>query len=70
MLLGAPDEPISLHVDTNCLYLLPGSFHLIPHFAMIPYPLAAVGDRIFYAVLRPEFAVHKHTVKLAAISVV
>jgi len=52
MLLGAPDEPISLHVDTNCLYLLPGSFHLIPHFAMIPHPLAAVGDRIFYAVLR------------------
>ncbi|MBV9367356.1 MAG: glycosyltransferase family 2 protein, partial [Solirubrobacterales bacterium] len=29
-LLRAPDEPIPLHVDTNCLYLLPGSFHVIP----------------------------------------
>lgn len=51
-LLNIPDEPLSAHVDTNCLFFLPGSFHVIPHFALMPRRLSAVGDRLFFAALR------------------
>ncbi|MDR3414715.1 MAG: glycosyltransferase family A protein [Nevskia sp.] len=50
--LPLPDEPVVDHVDTNCLFMLPGSYHIIPHFGLMPHGLAAVGDRIFYAALR------------------
>jgi hypothetical protein len=46
------EDPVDIHVDTNCFYFLAGSFHLLPHFGMIPKPLSALGDRIFYFVLR------------------
>lgn len=38
-------------VDTNCLFLLPGAFPVIARWALIPPPLAAVGDRVFHAAL-------------------
>lgn len=38
-------------VDTNCLFLLPGAFPVIARWALIPHPLAAIGDRLFHAAL-------------------
>lgn len=50
--LPVDDEPSEVHVDTNCFFLLPGSFHLAPHFGLIPRELAVVCDRVFYDTLR------------------
>lgn len=38
-------------IDTNCLFLLPGAFPVIARWALIPPPLAAIGDRAFHAAL-------------------
>ncbi len=38
-------------LDTNCLFLLPGAFPVIARWALIPGPLAAIGDRVFHAAL-------------------
>lgn len=46
------DEPITTHVDTNCFFFLPPSFHLIHHFAAIPRQMSVIGDRLFFAALR------------------
>ena len=46
------DEPISVHVDTNCFFLLPGSYHVIPHFSLVPVEMSQFGDRIFYLSLQ------------------
>ena len=46
------DEPISVHVDTSCFFLLPGSYHIIPHFSLIPIEMSQVCDRIFYLALQ------------------
>jgi len=39
------DEPG--HVDTNCFFFLPGSFHTLPRWVLQPRPLAILGDRLF-----------------------
>lgn len=46
------DEPIDKHVDTNCFFLLPGAFHVIPQQVLQPKPLTIVGDRLFLAALQ------------------
>jgi glycosyltransferase involved in cell wall biosynthesis len=38
-------------IDTNCLFLLPGGFPVIARWALIPHPLAGIGDRVFHAAL-------------------
>ncbi len=38
-------------IDTNCLFLLPGAYPVIARWALIPGPLAAIGDRVFHAAL-------------------
>jgi glycosyltransferase involved in cell wall biosynthesis len=43
------DEPG--FIDTNCLFLLPGAFPVIARWALIPAPLAPIGDRVFHAAL-------------------
>ena len=44
--------PLSWHVDTSCFFLLPGSYHIIPYFVLIPKALAQLCDRIFYRALQ------------------
>jgi FkbM family methyltransferase len=39
------------HVDTNCFFFLPGSFHMLPHFSMMHRELSLVGDRVFFMAL-------------------
>ena len=46
------DEPVSTHVDTNCFFFLPGSYHLIHHFANAPRELSIIGDRLFFGMLK------------------
>jgi len=43
--------PISKFVDTNCFFLLPGSYHLAPRFGLVPHELSPICDRIFLSVL-------------------
>jgi hypothetical protein len=50
--LDVADKPISSHVDTNCFFSLPGSYHIIPHFSMMPRELAPICDRVFHAAVR------------------
>ena len=45
------DEPIEQHVDTNCFFFLPGSFHTLPRWALQPREVTILGDRLFLASL-------------------
>jgi glycosyltransferase involved in cell wall biosynthesis len=46
------DRPIDQHVDTNCFFFLPGAYHVVPHFGMMPKELSALCDRFFYQMVR------------------
>jgi hypothetical protein len=50
--LPVPDENPSEHVDTSCFFMLPNSFHVIPHFAAMPKQFSPMGDRIFYGAVK------------------
>lgn len=45
--LPLPDDLFPDHVDTNCFFFRPGSFHFISHFSVMPQELSIVGDRVF-----------------------
>jgi len=45
-------ETPETHVDNNCFFFFPTSYPLLPHFGLIPRPLSAIGDRIFFKALR------------------
>lgn len=51
-ILPLTDEPIENHVDTNCFFFLPGSYHLLHLFSNMPNEMSSVGDRIFYSGLK------------------
>jgi len=46
--LPLPDDLFPDHVDTNCFFFRPGSFHVISHFSIMPQELSIVGDKVFY----------------------
>jgi glycosyltransferase involved in cell wall biosynthesis len=46
------DPPVGNFVDTNCFFLLPGSYHVIPYFSLMPNELSPICDRVFYAALK------------------
>lgn len=50
--LPVPDESVSEHVDTNCFVFLPGSYHMLSFWALMPKPLSVAGDRFFWAGVR------------------
>jgi hypothetical protein len=41
----------SVHVDTNCFFMLPGTFHLFSHLILQPKRMSPLGDRLFLAML-------------------
>lgn len=45
--LPLPDNLFPDHVDTNCFFFRPGSFHFISHFSVMPQELSIVGDKVF-----------------------
>ena len=57
-------NPVQTHVDTSCFFLLPGSYHCIPHFALTPIELSPICDQVFYSALKaknlePQVVGHK-----------
>jgi hypothetical protein len=40
------------HVDTNCFFLLEGSYHMAHHFSTMPRAFSLVGDKVFYLALK------------------
>lgn len=50
--LPVDDELYDDFTDTNCLFFLPGSFHMLQHFAIAPKEFAPIGDRIFSRALK------------------
>lgn len=48
------DDQDGSHVDTNCFFLLPGSFHTLGRWGVMPKPLSIVGDRIYNNSLHAE----------------
>jgi hypothetical protein len=48
------------HVDTNCVWLTAGAFHLA-HFWLMPAQLAPIGDRVYYAMLQANGVTLRHT---------
>ena len=45
--LPVPEDPFPDHVDTNCFFFLPGSFHMLSHFSVMPQEFSIVGDKVF-----------------------
>ncbi len=48
------DDHDGSHVDTNCFFMLPGSFHTLGQWGVMPKPLSVIGDRIFVGSLRAQ----------------
>jgi glycosyltransferase involved in cell wall biosynthesis len=48
------DEPMNEHVDTNCFVFLPGSYHMLHSWALMPRGVSSLGDRVFYSALRAQ----------------
>lgn len=48
------DDRDGSHVDTNCFFLLPGSFHTLGQWGVMPKPLSIVGDRVYAGSLRTQ----------------
>ena len=45
------EDPLHQILGLNCLFLFPGSYHLVPILNLIPKQLSIFGDRIFLAAL-------------------
>jgi len=58
--LRRPDESImpiptqagTEHVDTSCFVFFPGSYQMLPIWALMPQSMSAIGDRVFWAAVR------------------
>ena len=48
------EDESTQHVDTNCLFLLRGSFYTAPRWALLPKALYDVGDRVYLRLLIAE----------------
>lgn len=51
-IMPIPEEPN--HVDTNCFFFLRGSFHVLPHWGLMPREISGVGDRIFHSMIKSK----------------
>lgn len=40
------------HVDTNCLFIMRAAFWLLPFWAFVPTSMSAVGDRVFWSMIK------------------
>jgi len=49
---GTEDVPMGDHVDTNCYFFLPQSFHLLHYWCTLPRELSSHGDRFFRSILK------------------
>ena len=49
--INIADEPLSVHVDTNCFFFLPPSFGVLPVWALMPREVSVICDRVFFRAL-------------------
>jgi hypothetical protein len=42
------------HVDTSCFWFLPGSFHLLHYWGIMPRQMGPFGDRVFYRMIKTK----------------
>lgn len=49
------------HVDSNCLFFTRRAFHVLPFWAFVPLSHAAVGDRVFWAMVKHAPASRAHS---------
>lgn len=54
MPLGCAEDVLGRHVDTNCFFLCRGAFHTLARWALMPRPMASLGDRFFLSSLQAE----------------
>lgn len=54
MPLGCGEDLRGVHVDTNCYFFCRGAFHTLARWALMPRPMASLGDRFFLASLQAE----------------
>ena len=52
--LGIAEDVSGGHVDTNCYFFCRGAFHTLSRWALMPRPMAPLGDRFFLQSLRAE----------------
>jgi glycosyltransferase involved in cell wall biosynthesis len=52
--VGVGEDIAGRHVDTNCMFFCRGAFHALARWALMPRPLASIGDRVLLASLRAE----------------
>ncbi|HWP20413.1 MAG TPA: glycosyltransferase [Burkholderiaceae bacterium] len=52
--LGIGEDVSGEHIDTNCYFFCRGAFHTLSRWALMPRPMAALGDRFFLQSLRAE----------------
>jgi glycosyltransferase involved in cell wall biosynthesis len=52
--INIQEPPVQSFVDTNCFFMLPGSYHAIPHFGLMPRELSPICDRLFSAALKAK----------------
>ena len=45
--INVDDPPVESFVDTSCFFLLPGSYHVIGHFSLMPTELAPICTACF-----------------------
>jgi hypothetical protein len=45
------EEPTARFVDTNCFAFFPGSYQVLPIWALMPQQMSCVGDRVFSVAL-------------------
>jgi hypothetical protein len=42
------DEPLTVHADTSCFFILKSAFYTLPVWGTMPRPVSPICDRIFY----------------------
>lgn len=52
--IGLAEDIAGSHVDTSCHFLCRGAFHALARWALMPRPMAAVGDRFFLRSLHED----------------
>jgi Glycosyl transferase family 2 len=46
------EEPTARFIDTNCFAFFPGSYQVLPVWALMPQQMSGVGDRVFSVALQ------------------
>jgi hypothetical protein len=57
-----------LHTDTSCLFVTREAFRLLPFWAFIPRSAAAIGDRVFWTMVRNSHGLERAHCRLRTVN--